>query len=72
MPDSNQVTLALLKQDVDLLRDEVKAQRKATEDLLEAWRAATGLLKFVKWLASVIAAFSLIVATIKFGLGKHP
>lgn len=69
---NQEVTLATLKIEVDALTLAVERQTKATEDLLAAWNTATNLVKFIKWLSTVVAAFSLIIATLKFGIGsKH-
>lgn len=50
------VTLALLKTEVDALRDEVAALTKSTGDLVAAWNAAATFVKFIKLLSSLIAA----------------
>lgn len=69
---TDKVTLAILKHEFDELKVAVEKQTKATEDLLAAWNTATNLVKFIKWLSTVVAAFSLIIATLKFGIGsKH-
>lgn len=45
-----------MRQELHDLKQEVAALRGDMKDLLDAWRTATGLLKFVKWLATFGAA----------------
>lgn len=56
-----EVELALLRKDVQDLKQVVEAQGKQLESLLEAWNTATGMVKFVKWLAGVAAAAGVLV-----------
>lgn len=63
------MTLASMKAEIDLLREEVRASTKATQDLVSAWNAATTFVKFVKWIASFVAALSIIYLAVRHGLG---
>ncbi len=67
---SPDVQLALLEADVSQMKDDVKALRQEVKDLLDAWKTATNVLAFVKWLAGIgtAAAFLWTVLKAKFGL----
>jgi hypothetical protein len=47
------------------VQEELKAVRKELKDLLEAWNTATGMVRFVKWLSTLMAALAVVYATIK-------
>lgn len=63
MQEPNAVTA--LRVEVALLRAEVKEMHTATQDLVDAWRAATKLLIFVKWVAAIAAAITTLWVSIK-------
>lgn len=63
------VELALLRQDMDSMKEDMKGLRQDTKDLLDAWKTATNVLAFVKWLAGIGAAFAFLWAIIKAKLG---
>lgn len=52
------------------LREEVAALRGDIRGLLEAWRAASGVVKAVKWLGKLAAAITTIYALIRLGATK--
>ena len=64
--NSNEVELALLRADVDIMKDDVKALRKEIADLIDAWKTANNVLSFVKWVSgmgiAVVAFWTLIKA----------
>lgn len=64
-----EVELALLRADVDQIKDDLKAARAEVKELLDAWRTATNLLAFIKWLAGIGTAGAFIWAGIKAKLG---
>lgn len=70
-PDSA-VAIALLQQDVRELKAAVEQQAAETKALVEAWKAATGVVKFMKLLATVIAAVSAIWLFLVHGIPKAP
>ena len=39
--------------------------RKELKDLLDAWNTATGVVRFVKWLSTLVTAMAVIFAAIK-------
>jgi hypothetical protein len=55
--------LAVLEKEVAELREDIKS-------LLEAWQAATGLVKFVKLLSTLVAALGVIYFFITHGFTK--
>lgn len=52
------IELALLRQDVEEMKDDLRELKTEVKGLLEAWNTATGLLKFVKWLVGLAAAMA--------------
>lgn len=62
--------IALLRQDMDSMKDDLKAARAEVKELLDAWRTATGMLVFVKWLSTLGVAVAAFWALLKgkFGL----
>ena len=54
------VEIALLRQDMDELKIYLARLETQVAGLLEAWRTATGLVKFMKWVAGAMAAIALI------------
>ena len=66
---STEIELALLRQDMDQMKEDVKAARAEVKELLDAWRTATNVLAFVKWLAGIGAAVIFLWAGIKGKFG---
>ena len=63
------VQLALLESDVAQMKDDIKALRQEVKDLLDAWKTATNVLAFIKWLAGIGTAAAFLWAAIKAKLG---
>lgn len=59
------VERALIRADLEAVQEELKAVRKELKDLLDAWNTATGVVRFVKWLSTLLTAFAVIFAAIK-------
>lgn len=59
------VELALLRQDVEEMKADMKELKDEVKSLLEAWNTATGLLKFIKWAVGIAAAAATLVAAYK-------
>lgn len=71
MPEQNSpVEMALIRADLEAMQTELKAVRKDIKDLLDAWNTATGVVKFVKWLSTLMAAMAVIYATLKGLAGR--
>lgn len=63
------VQLALLESDVSQMKDDIKALRQEVKDLLDAWKTATNVLAFIKWLAGIGTAVIFLWAGIKGKFG---
>ena len=63
--DEPEYSAATFKAELAAVRSELNALRTDVKDLVAAWKAASGLVKFVKWLSSILAAVTLIYAAIK-------
>jgi hypothetical protein len=63
--DEPDYSAATFKAELAAVRSELNALRTDVKDLVAAWKAASGLVKFVKWLSSIVAAVTLIYAAIK-------
>ena len=64
------VEMALIRADLEAVQSELKAVRKELKDLLEAWNTATGVVRFVKWLSTLVAAIAVITAVIRSFTGR--
>lgn len=60
-----QVDIAVLKSDMERLSQAVEENSRSTRELVEAWQAATGLVRFVKWLAGLAGAIGVIYAAFR-------
>lgn len=60
-----QVEIAVLRAELENVRHEVQALRTDIQDLLEAWRAASGVVKIIKWVASIAVAIGVLTASLK-------
>lgn len=60
-----QLELTYLKSELDEVKEEIKAMRSDQKELLDAWRTATGLVKFVKLLAGIATALAVLIGTYK-------
>lgn len=52
------------------LRREVAELKEAVGDLVEAWRTAQGVVRFVKWLSTLAIAITSVWALFKLGSAK--
>ena len=60
-----------LREEVSGLKSDVKALRAEVKDLVDAWRLATGLLRFMKMLAVIASGLAAIAALLHFGPKGH-
>jgi len=67
---SEAVSDALLRKDVELLSEEVKALREDVASLVAAWNTATYIVVFVKWIAGAGVAIGVIYTFFKHILEK--
>jgi diacylglycerol kinase len=63
-----EVEIALLEQKVQALEDKVDTMSRDVRDLADAWKAAGTLVAFVKTVAAVVVAITVIIGSIKFGI----
>lgn len=63
------VEIALLKNEVEGLNQKVDQLSTDVRELVDAWKAAGTLVAFVKTVAAVVLAVSVIVGAFKFGVG---
>lgn len=59
------VEIALLRKDMDEMKSDMKELKAEMKNLLEAWNTATGLVKFVKWVAGLATAIGVIYAAVR-------
>ena len=59
------IELALLRAEMAEMKIYLSRLEERIDGLLEAWRTATGLVKFMKWIAGAMAAIALIWLFIK-------
>ena len=59
------VEMALIRADLEALQSELKAVRKELKGLLDAWNTATGVVRFVKWLSTLVTAGAIIFAAFR-------
>lgn len=63
------VELALLRADMDQMKEDLKAARAEVKELVDAWRTATNVLAFIKWLAGIGTAAAFLWAGVKGKFG---
>ena len=66
---STEVELALLRADMDQMKQDLQAARAEVKELVDAWRTATNVLAFIKWLAGIGAAAAFLWAGVKGKFG---
>lgn len=64
------VEIALIRADLEAMQGELKAVRQELKDLLDAWNTATGVVRFIKWLSTLVTALAVIFAAIKGFSGR--
>jgi hypothetical protein len=65
----NDVELAMLRKDVELLTERVGDLSEQVSGLVRAWETAGYVVSIVKWMVGLASAIAVIFATIK-GVGK--
>lgn len=66
---TTEVEIALLQKEMEDLRKEVHTLSKEVAGLVDAWKTASGVVAFVKWLAGISAAISVLWAAFKIKVG---
>jgi len=65
----NDVELAMLRKDVELLTDRVSELTNQVSGLVRAWETAGYIVSVVKWVAGLASAAAVVAAALK-GFGK--
>lgn len=70
-PNSSDPHRPVTKAEFDRLEGKVDEMSTSTKELVEAWKTAGGVVKFVKWLSTLVAAIGSLWLVFRFGFGKH-
>lgn len=65
----HEVEIALLQKELVDLKDEVHSLSKEVSGLVDAWKTASGVVAFIKWLSSAVVAVGVIWAALKMKVG---
>lgn len=65
----HEVEIALLQKELVDLKDEVHSLSKEVSGLVDAWKTASGVVAFIKWLSSAVVAIGVIWAAFKMKVG---
>lgn len=65
----HEVEIALLQKELVDLKDEVHSLSKEVSGLVDAWKTASGVVAFIKWLSSAVVAVGVIWAAFKMKVG---
>jgi len=68
---TQKVQIALLEQEVSHLKQEVSELNASVKELVDAWKAATGMLRLIKILGMVASAVAAIVALFNGKIFPH-
>lgn len=66
----HEVQIALLETKVENLTNEVHTLAKEVAGLVDAWKTASGVVAFIKWLSGVIVAAGIIWTAFKIKIGS--
>lgn len=66
---SHEVEIALLQKEVKDLRDDVHTLTKEVAGLVDAWKTASGVVAFVKWLSGAVVAIGILWTAFKMKVG---
>lgn len=65
----HEVEIALLQKEVKDLRDDVHTLTKEVAGLVDAWKTASGVVAFVKWLSGAVVAIGILWTAFKMKVG---
>lgn len=65
---NTETEVELLKRDVESLTEQVKQLTASTQELADAWKAASTLIGFIKLLAAISVSIGVIITAIKGGI----
>jgi len=64
------VEIALLQKEMEDLTKEVHTLSKEVAGLVDAWKTASGVVAFIKWLSGIIVAAGIIWTALKIKIGN--
>ncbi len=65
----HEVEIALLQKELVDLKDEVHTLSKEVSGLVDAWKTASGVVAFVKWLSGAVVALGVLWTALKMKVG---
>lgn len=63
------VQIALLQKEIIDLTDKVEALTTQVSGLVDAWKTASGVVGFIKWLSGLVVAVGIIWTALKMKIG---
>lgn len=66
---SPETEIALMRKDMDSMKEDVKAVRAEVQALVDAWKTANNVLAFVKWMSGLGVAVAAFWALLKGKFG---
>lgn len=67
MADDHEVEIALLKKEVEQLNEKLDQLDASVRELVVAWQSAGAMVAFVKTVAALVVAVTVIIGAFKFG-----
>lgn len=65
----HEVEIALLQKEMEDLTKEVHTLSKEVAGLVDAWKTASGVVAFIKWLSGVVVAVGILWTAFKVKIG---
>ncbi len=69
MDGQSEVEIALLQKEVSDLKKEVHTLSTEVAGLVDAWKTASGVVAFIKWLSGAVVAFGVLWTALKVKVG---
>lgn len=65
----HEVEIALLQKEMEDLTKEVHTLSKEVAGLVDAWKTASGVVAFIKWLSGIVVACGILWTAFKIKVG---